>query len=819
VADIELADFKGIVTAPGLLARSQASCLDALNWEFPAPGVARKRRGFERLPGNAGGPVWAMLSSRVMGSNVFAHVGTAASATQVRFGDGSAGLTAIPTVDAGNLTRNPGNGLRMHLAVAQRNHYLTADEGVARVESDFAAGSPARYAGMPRGLGVGPLSPQVVPLAGAPFGNGYGRAYRITWHRKDADGVELGGAPTARWIVTNSAYTNGYTGGVGNFRMFIYVPKEVGTLNTDLTTSYFFRIWGTRTFLEASELGDDECYLLTERFLTAGEIAAGIIQFDDSTPDRFLLASPRLHTNLSNVPPQEAGIRQGVVNEDAPPPAANDVAYWADCMWYADVTQRPTQTVGLLALPADGDTVQLTANGVTVTLTFRLAPGVATDVQIVNTAPTTAINLRLTALQFASKVALNCIANGLDAYHVSTTSTEPGVVMLEQRKLNGTSISFVPSVPATWRPFGGVALSSTVSAVSTANALFFSKPTRADAVPPINVLVAGPAASRILRVYPYRERLIVFTDYGIYQVTGRSFADFAVYPLDTGFRLIGRDLVAECDDRLYAWCYEGIVEIDDGGVRVISTPIEPTIEDAFVTMANGASSPLEAGRNFESILGFAVAYRNQHQVRFHYAGPVSLGSMYQCAYWLSFDTRTRAWARGQYGIRSIGGFLDGMCSGVVRFSDDLLMTGSWSSGADTYLFRERRAYVAADFTDTNRAGASDPVVSTMRLQYQVPDTKGAQHWQQTVLNWDAEEVSWRTLPTSFAITHTTEDGSAASQTVAVSELATRIETPQGVRRGQRLAVTLVHDAIEYAGLVGVTQSYRDGTKFARRVTP
>jgi hypothetical protein len=42
-----------------------------------------------------------------MGSSLLAHVGTGTSGTQLRFGDGSAGLTAIATIDAQQPHRAP----------------------------------------------------------------------------------------------------------------------------------------------------------------------------------------------------------------------------------------------------------------------------------------------------------------------------------------------------------------------------------------------------------------------------------------------------------------------------------------------------------------------------------------------------------------------------------------------------------------------------------------------------------------------------------------------------------------------------------------
>lgn len=816
MASIELTEFAGLVTAPGLLARNPASCVEAINWEFPAPGVIRKRRGQERLPGNTGGPVYQVLTSRLLGNQVLAHVGTTAQATQLRVGDGTAALTALSSIDGSNVTR--GTNIRTRGAVSQRNHYVTADEGVRRVESALTT---VRYAGMPRGLGIstrGGAATAFLLLAGGPFAVDYARAYRVTWHRKDDDGTELGGPPTARFVLTNRLNTLG-GGGVGQsyLRLSFDIPVEFGSLSTALATSYYWRLWGTRTYADAAgELGDDEMFLIAEKYLTAGDIAAGFVQYDDATPDAFLLASPRLHTNLYNFPPIEAGLRQGVANADEAPPIANDVAYWQDCMWYADIEWRPRVSASLISNFADGDTVTLSGDFGALTLTARNVPAAANDFQIVTTAPTTLINIRETVLQMVALInrRSTALSLGLTACQTFTSATLPGLFYVECNRPQGADFIFDSSAPTRFQFLDGATAGEPSPSTALTNGLAFSKPLRADAVPPVNVLTAGPADARVLRVFPFRDRLLVFSDYGIYQVTGRTFADFSVNPFDLGYRLLGRELVALCDEKVYAWCYEGIIEIDDGGVKVVSQPIEPTIEQAFVSLA---TSP-QAAYPIVAKLGFATAYRNQHQVRFHYPIEDSV-EVFGCSNWLAFDTRTRAWAVGALTKQIANDHYDNRSCAVVRFGDDRICYGNWNfGGGDTRLFLERRAYASSDYTDDNNDGLSAlPIESTLAFQYQVPDAKGAQHWQQLAINWDGLETSWQALPTSIFVNFQSESDSASS-TYAVAARVTRVEP--AVRRAQRFRVVLIHSLAEYCGIVGVTQEYRDrGSRFARQVTP
>lgn len=807
---IDLTSFAGLVTAPGMLERNPASCVDVVNWEFPAPGVIRKRRGQARQPGNTGGPVWKLLTSRLMGNNVLAHVGTGTSGTQLRYGDGSAALTALTVVDGDNLERQ--RETRMQGAVCQRNHYVTSDVGVARVESTMTT---AAYAGMPRGQGPS-VNPSLV--SGSSLADGYARAYRVTWHKQDADGVELGGAPTSRWVVANRSYTSGYVGSAMGARCRFLVPHEFATLSTALTTSYYWRLWGTRTYDEANgQLGDDEMLLVSEAYLTAPDIAAGVVTYDDSTPDSFLLSSPRLHTNLYNFPPGEEGLRQGVVNEDGPPPIANDVAYWQDCMWYADIEWRPRFTAALISNLANNDTVTLAVDAGVLVLTAKTVPVGVDDFRIVTAAPTTAINIRETTAAMCAAICARAKAYGygITAHTTATGGTLPGLFFVESSKPQPSGMGFASSVASKFQFFDGMNASINAPTGAATNGLVFSKPLRADAVPPINVLTAGPADSRILRIVPFRDRLLVFTDYGIFQVTGRTFADFSVFPLDLGYRLMGRDLVATCDEKVYAWCFEGIVEIDDGGVTVVSAPIEPTIEAALLALGSPAPSQ---GYSIVAALGYATAYRNQHQVRFHFPEVDSSSYVNGCYAWLAFDTRTRAWTKGAFTKLDANDFVDNRSCAVVRFGDDLICYGNWSNGGDTRLFLERRSYTATDFKDDTNEGTEQPVESSLSLQFQLPEQSGAQHWQQTLVNWDASEQWWRTRPSAVGIGHTTEE-TGVSQAVTVTSNQTRCEPTLATRRGQRLSVSVTHVISEYAGIVGVSQSYRSGTRFARKVTP
>jgi hypothetical protein len=797
-------DFKGLVTAPGLLMRTPASCTVAQNALFDAPGLVRKRPGFQRGTFAVGAGVHSLFSSPLLGDSFLVHEGAGTTGTGMRIATGFAGSSGVPAVDSSAVSRSV-VGVKQQMALSGRSHYLTSDEGLRRIE---LTASPVRFAGMPRGLSPSQESGLYnVLVATAPtwLTSGHAAAYRATWHRVDVSGIELGGAPTGRAIVRNIAGTTGHTGGARSVSIRVPVPREFGTLSTPLTTSYFFRLWRSRQSVTEP---DDEMYLVAEAFLTATDITNGFAVVNDLTPDAILIGNARLHTNPVNLPDGEPNaLKTGQFNADDPPPSANDVATWRDCLWVGDIITRPAYTAQLLSVGGSGlvagDTVTL--DGINTMTASGGAPG-ANQFQVVTTLPTLALNIEATMRNIVDRhnSLYACLGTSpVFAYYISQSSQAPGQIFVEAKQQGGGAN------PATSKP-SAFRLPSSASVLTATNRLRYSKPGRADAMPVINELDVGPRSSTVLRIVPYRDRLLVFTDLGIYQVTGSSYLDFEVSPFDLTYRLLGRNLVAVCDDRVYAWCAEGIIEIDEGGVRVISMPIEPTVTQ-IVARAN-VTLPL---------YGFAVGYRLQHRVVFMHPFDNVDGAL-GCILGFVWDTRTRAWSSLSFTDADVAqnGFKS---AGVVRFSDDRLVLGWWNpGGGDGQVFVERRALDSTDYTDDDAAGNVVTFGMALTWQFQVPDAEGATHWQQTMLHFDGGEFAWRANPTAAFLTYETEWAAsviAGGAVVATPPLGVsavvRVEVPRTTRRGQRLRLTVVAPGGAF-GLVGVSQSFRPGARFARR---
>ena len=789
--------------------RAEESLLAAENCVIPAPGVIKKRRGFSRATQQVGGPIWKLYSSPLLGTDFLAHAGTQTLGTFLTKGDGVAAWVAQTAVDAATVTANPDR--RMQFSESGVRIYCTSLEGTRRLDATEAT---TRYAGMPLGLapdtynmaGAGGGAYDVLTGTGGFIPDGSNTAYRVTWHRKDGLGVELGGPPTARLVVRNQTGTSGYAGGVArNVALRVRLPVEFGTVSTALATTYFFRLWRSR--VASTGIADDEMYLVYEAFITGTDVTNGYASVTDSTPDTFLLTSPRLHTNAVNFPQGEENTRQGIVNADEPPPWAETIASWQGCMWYGNTQSRALLQVNLLAIGGTGlvadDTI--TINGTT--YTAKAAPATAVQFKIETTLASSTMNIEATVRNLCEVVNRNA-SDGVRLYPNSVGTALPGgfVVVAAGILGAGANSNAASSRGGAFRP--NLTSTAVGDTSGSTNRLFFSKTNRPDAVPVINSFQIGSESEAILQLAPFRDRLIVFTDGGIYQVTGVDFSSFSVSRFDASFRLLVRESVVLCDDRLYAWCREGIVEIDDGGVRVVSLPIETRIERAVSTLSTDLLD-----------VGFALADRSAHLVSFFF--PNYSGGPKGCPSWWAWDTRSRVWTTGAFKILDTAGEYDHKSTGCLRGSDGNPTLANWHpTGADCYIYPQRTGSTGI-YNDTDLEGKTKSVLMTVTSAWLTPvASAGRPHWQQVTVAFNSRfgssslENSPSTLTLAFA-TDRAADTASVTLAPTATEMLVRCEVPTATRRSNRIQITMTNDVAEYVALSSLSIDFGQPTRFSK----
>lgn len=798
-----LYDFGGLVTAPGLLARNPASCIGVVNWRFPQAGIMRKRLGHKWFPGPASGgggeSFVSMFSSKALNARLLA-IGATGNAY---VGGPSNVWSAL--VDA--LGTAPFRG-RNYMAPLGPGHYVaspetsTQDGCICRVESSFT-----RYwrAGMPRGqtpltYSMNAAAFTVLTGTGGFLPDGSNAAYRVTWHRKDQSNTyELGGPPTGRLVVRNINGTSGWAAATArNINLRIPVPYEVDGA-ASITTEYFYRLW--RSQVSATDTASDELYLVTERYLDATAIANGYAAYTDLTPDAFLIGQPKLHTNSANFPALEAGLLNGQTMADNPPPTScADVEAFAECMWFAAPVDRATLQLNLISAAfTAGNTVTIAGDVLTAVAGAPAAPGQFT---IVTTLSSLSLNIEATARNLVD--AYTRLPNrAVELYYVSQGSQSPGQILV----IGTAADSFTCSSATAGTLFRPVLTSGVTTApVRRGNVVKFSKPNRPDAVPEVNEIVVGLAGSTVRRIKAFRERLLCWTDMGLYQIDGTNYSNFTVSLVDSSLRVFGPGTVVVSEDRCYAWCEEGIVEVSDGTIDVISNLIEPTVQ----TVQSPGYAVVEAGT-------FAVADRAAHLVRFYWSEELNGDGLPLAEKWLEFDTRTRKWTTGVFGNGEMGAAR--FACGCTQNSTGLIVTAFQYPGVISPTANYVRGKTFSDvdaYTDENNIGDIEPVVSMAMLQLQVPDPDGRQHWQQLLLQFEDGEQPFYVRPTQVIVDWATDLAFAIREVDINASAIARIETPAAARRATRQRVTITHELAEHCGIIAVNQSVRAaGSRFAK----
>lgn len=802
-------DFKGLATAPGQLARPPGSLSSAINCNAPAPGLLEKRNGFARQSNGFGGPAWAFVSTKQLGSNLLMNFGSSTEATGLRYGDGSAATTLLTTPDGANVTNQPAT--RMKVAVSLKNHYITQDNGPLRLESDYGLD----YAGMPLSPGFDMARvTTVLPAAGGFLDDQHAVAYRAVFGTRDADGVEMLGAPSGRLIVSNTNQWSGYTGAASDVVLRVIFPQHVNTTGanfagqTKITTSYFVQLYRSKATDVAVGLPNDELQLVCQYDLSASDISNGRTVITDICPVSAMGAF--LYTNTISGGDNASGALvattrvEGTLAANDPPPLAKDVAQFADCLVYIDIQTRQRLVFSLLGVGGSGVSQGLsvgdivTVDGIAYTAVAG-APASALEFTVY-LAGSASDNIRQTATNLVEAINANRYQGAatnqtIDAQYIGN-NTSPGTVgrILLQRK-NVAASSFTVTVsahPAGYVPRADNGLTS--SCDTWRNGVAISKPLQADAVPPANFLRIGTPNTVIQRVVALSNAVYFFTDEGVWWMRGSGPSDFVIEPFDQTFRLLCRDACVAQGDEIYAWGAEGIAVISSGGTRYIDLPIRDLVQYQVVQ-----NSSIGAG-------AFAVAYRNQRRVLFFFS-PSSV-KPYDAVGAFVWNMATEQWT-----TYSLTQDSTSMNCGAVRYSDETLFLGNWNgSSTDAYVFKEL-INTGNDYHDTNRAGTDVAISMTVVWNPVAPDPAELFQWRELQVTQSPPNTSAnaeKNTAAAFSASFASELEVSAS-TVAITgntTFNTRVLVGQSVATCSRPTITVTHSTIDdYFSVGGLALRY------------
>ena len=308
----------------------------------------------------------------------------------------------------------------------------------------------------------------------------------------------------------------------------------------------------------------------------------------DTVPDALVGAA--LYTNQS---------QDGIAGANNPPPDCLDVAKFRNTVFYAAPLRPPTLAVTLLSTVASlgvttGDVITLPAG----TITAGASEVIATGQFQVFTAGDPGSNIANTVASICRVI--NRLRNrGVTAVSTSDGSSIPGSFSLVSTSTL-TPVSFSVSAHASaWSP-GQV---TTVQPKRNLNVLAFSKLDQPEAVPVLNTYRVGSADQQIYRAIPLRDANFILKADGIWRLTGSSSADFSIQPLDLTVKLVAPETAVALSNSIIALTNQGVVQITDSGVTVLSLDVEDQIQPL---LAPGMIATTQS-------IAFALAYESERR--------------------------------------------------------------------------------------------------------------------------------------------------------------------------------------------------------------
>jgi len=211
------------------------------------------------------------------------------------------------------------------------------------------------------------------------------------------------------------------------------------------------------------------------------------------------------------------------------------------------------------------------------------------------------------------------------------------------------------------------------------NGLYYSLPDEPEAVSAANYLTVGTSGKPIRRIIPQRDRLLVFKDEGTYAVYGDF--PYQVTLVDDTVAILAPDSATAIGSTVIVLTEDGIMAVSDGGIRMISRPIDSTLKPY------GAS----AYRATTATGAFGVAYESEKVFALFMPALGSLTDYTAKAY--VYGIETDAWTTWSF-------YEPRLCGRVDPFSD----TAYYGIATSPYLFKDRNTSSTADYFDTVPVG-------------------------------------------------------------------------------------------------------------------
>jgi hypothetical protein len=335
------------------------------------------------------------------------------------------------------------------------------------------------------------------------------------------------------------------------------------------------------------------------------------------------------------------------------------------------VTSAPTETIGgAFTVSKDG-----LGTGEDAALGFVFLPRVPA---INENGPSTSQQIDQAARSLIRVI--NFDASGIiNAFYLSGFDDIPGAMLFEQKVVTGAAFNVFANSSLTaseFNPALGVT-PATETLVSSSNEvrgnrMYFSKFQQPEAVPIVNYFDIGPRDKVIQRIIALNDSLFIFKQDGIYRLNG-DVAPFSIAPFDFSLTLQAPDTAVVLNNQVHAFTTQGVVQVTDTGVNVISRQIEDKLLDIIKPSFNF---------NYRTA-SFGVSYETDRSYLLYTVTDSNDTTATQC---FRFNTFTNTWVRWE---------MEKTC-GIVNDRDNRLYLGA---GDINIIEKERKELDRTDHAD------------------------------------------------------------------------------------------------------------------------
>lgn len=642
-------DNKGLFTYSNQLSQVPPGAMTiAQNVVIDRPGIAETRRGFDYYGDTL--PSAAVKAFVYMSRLLF----YCTNGELVYDSDGAGTWTQYSG------TYSPPSGSFINTTQSNKNFYFTTNNGTYKLDS--LTGTP-QAAGVPEGLDVS----LAVSGTGSAIPTNSQVAYAVVWGYVDNNDNLILGAPSQWAFYTN---TSGNTNDI----------DITTTIPSGITTSHFVQIYRTASTSSSSIVPGNNFQLAVQYTPTNTDITNKYVTVNDAVPDSLLGAY--LYTadgQPDNLP-------------NTQPPLAIDIATFNGMTFYINFQTLQQATITMAAVGASsgvqiGDTVTIADSdgALTRTYTGAAANNYAVQQFKVVTSGTPAENIDDTARNLAACINQDTSNTLWYAYYQTGTNVLPGGIILRARGLQTGSFYINSSRTTAWTPSLPSSGQTYVSSnTSSPNSFLVSKVSQPEAVPVAYTVPVqwGERAITLYRGLALQDALYLFSNSGVFRVTGSDPTTLQVILFDSSALIVGLQSPAILNNSIYYYATQGICSVSSGGNQILSRNIESDVIQ------------LSALSNFTS-LAYGCSYESDRKyILFAPANATDAGATQQYVYnWI-----TTAWTL----------WTKAASAAIVNIATNKL----YLADTDGNVFQERKSFSNTDYADEQYAVTISSIDST-----------------------------------------------------------------------------------------------------------